>query len=631
MPLGDKNGRLFYHRLPDFARKQEKLDFLSANTLDTVNWQRLSPNQKNTWLRSDTEDEFDAYLPIGSKEAKRAKPDNAETIFKTYCRGVATSRDMYVYDFSYDPLVKRTRRFVEDYNAQVDKYNRQTPKPNIDDFVDYDKIAWSRDLKLDLKRGNYARYIPNKIRASLYRPFARKRLFLDRILNEEVYQQLSFFPDEQAEAENRLICCTDVAYRSQSVSALILDSIPNLSICATTDGHQCFPFYTYDEDGSNRRDNITDYALDQFRAHYNDPAISKWDIFYYVYGLLHHPGYRERYALDLKRNLPRIPFVPDPHPKPLPHKEVRASTSIEKWDIPPELEQRMQAVARELRKNPTDAEDKLWQSIRNKQLDGRKFRRQVAIGAFIVDFYCASEHLVVEVDGPIHESRREADQARQQLIESLGIRFVRFTNDQVANHLQHALEKIRAAYLPDSNDVSSPSLILGNIPREAGDRGGAGAGGWGQNSAFHAFSRAGKQLADLHLNYEFIERHELDWQAERTPISYRVEKMLPKGKTDSEHGNYKVFSSLKYNDSLTLHGIPERAFAYRLGNRSALEWIIDQYRVKTDKRSGITHDPNGYSDDEKYILHLIERIITVSLRTVDIVEQLANLPFREIS
>ena len=78
---------------------------------------------------------------------------------------------------------------------------------------------------------------------------------------------------------------------------------------------QCFPFYTYDEDGSNRRENITDWALSQFRSHYNDPAISKWDIFYYVYGLLHHPGYRElRYALDLKRNLPRIPFAPSQTP-----------------------------------------------------------------------------------------------------------------------------------------------------------------------------------------------------------------------------------------------------------------------------------------------------------------------------
>ena len=105
--------------------------------------------------------------------------------------------------------------------------------------------------------------------------------------------------------------------------------------------------------------------------------------------------------------------------------------------------------------------------------------------------------------------------------------------------------------------------------------------------------------------------------------------MLPKGKVDSEAGSYKVYSTLKYNDTLTLHGIPERAFAYRLGNRSALDWIVDQYRVKTDKRSGIIHDPNGYSDDPQYILKLIERVITVSLKTVDIVEQLSQMPFRD--
>ena len=160
-----------------------------------------------------------------------------------------------------------------------------------------------------------------------------------------------------------------------------------------------------------------------------------------------------------------------------------------------------------------------------------------------------------------------------------------------------------------------------------GDRGGTGAGGWG----FRPFSRAGQQLADLHLNYESVDRYQLDWHAERTPPSYRVEKMLPRGKTDSEQGNYKVYDSLKYNDSLTLRGIPEKTFAYRLGNRSALDWIVDQYRVKTDKRSGITHDPNGYSDDPQYILKLIERVITVSLQTVDIVEELAKLPFRDDS
>jgi hypothetical protein len=75
------------------------------------------------------------------------------------------------------------------------------------------------------------------------------------------------------------------------------------------DGFQCFPFYTYAEDGSKRRENITDWALEQFRARYHDPSISKWDIFHYIYAVLHHPEYRERYAANLRRELPRIPFV----------------------------------------------------------------------------------------------------------------------------------------------------------------------------------------------------------------------------------------------------------------------------------------------------------------------------------
>ena len=613
MSSGDKKARLYYHRLPEFWRKENKLDFLSDKALVSVDWQRLIPNTKHTWRRSDTEDEFDSFIPIGSKEAKRAGPDQAETIFKAYSRGVVTSRDMSAYDYAYDRLSKRMQCMAEEYNAHVDRYVRLTNKPDLDDWVNYNAVDWSRDLKLDLKRGNYAQFSSSKLRVGVYRPFTKKHLFFDRILNEEVYQQPSFFPETESQAENKLICCTDVAYRSPSVSVLIVNFIPGLSICSTSDSHQCFPFYTYDEDGSNRTENITDWALDQFRSHYSDPAISKWDIFHYVYGLLHHPGYRERYALDLKRNLPRIPFAPSPHPKPLPHKEGGASTTLEKWDISPELERRMQLVARQLRKNPTAAEDQLWQAIRKQQLDGRKFRRQVAIGAFVVDFYCAAERLAVEVDGPVHDSQVEADSIRQELIEWLGIRFVRLTNDQVENHLQNALGKIRAAFLPNSDDLSSPSLLVGE-----------GAGGWG----FWPFSQAGAKLAELHLNYESVERYELDWESTRTPDDYRVEKMLPKGKVDSSEGNYKVYETLRYNDTLTLHGIPERAFAYRLGNRSALDWIVDQYRVKTDKRSGITHDPNGYSDDPQYILKLIERVITVSLRTVDIVEELAKLPFR---
>ncbi len=166
MPPEKRKSRLYYHRLPDFARKDEKLDFLSDNALSSVDWQRLIPNQKHTWRRTDTEDEFDSFIPIGSKEAKRAKSDGVETIFKTYSGGVKTNRDVYVYGFQIDPLATRMRRFVDDYNAHVDKYTRQNRKPNIDDFVDKERIAWSRDLKLDLKRGNYAVFSSEKLRPS---------------------------------------------------------------------------------------------------------------------------------------------------------------------------------------------------------------------------------------------------------------------------------------------------------------------------------------------------------------------------------------------------------------------------------------------------------------------------------
>jgi predicted helicase len=128
-----------------------------------------------------------------------------------------------------------------------------------------------------------------------------------------------------------------------------------------------------------------------------------------------------------------------------------------------------------------------------------------------------------------------------------------------------------------------------------------------------AFAMAGTKLADLHLNYESLEPWPLDWiEAEGVPLDYRVERMkLSKDKTQ-----------LVVNDSLTLAGIQPETFDYRLGNRCALDWVIDQYRVKTDKRSGITNDPNN-PDDEEYIVRLVGQVVRVSVETVKIV---AGLP-----
>ena len=210
---------------------------------------------------------------------------------------------------------------------------------------------------------------------------------------------------------------------------------------------QCFPFYTYDEDGSNRRENITDWALDRFRAHYGDDTITKWDIFHYVYGLLHHPTYRERYQANLKRDLPRIPFAPD----------------------------------------------------------------------------------------------------------------------------------------------------------------------------FRAFAEAGARLATIHVGYE-----------------EQPEYRLAKGRNAGHAARLarREDAALQGQSAAALQRFPDAgrdpaaAFGYRLGNRSALEWVIDQYRVKTDKRSGIVNDPNR-GDDPEYIVRLIGKVISVSLETVEIVEGLPELGIGE--
>lgn len=133
--------------------------------------------------------------------------------------------------------------------------------------------------------------------------------------------------------------------------------------------------------------------------------------------------------------------------------------------------------------------------------------------------------------------------------------------------------------------------------------------------------QAGERLAHIHVHYESQPEYPLTHlENPDEPLDWRVEKMrLSKEKT-----------TLRYNDFLTLTGIPPQTFDYKLGNRSALDWVIDQYQVSTDKRSGITNDPNR-ADDETYILRLIKQVITVSLETVNIVQNLPPLEILETS
>jgi predicted helicase len=303
--------RLLLHRVDKTLRRAQKLAWLRDHgDLTGVKWKKLKPDVRNTWLIPDNAVEFTGLAPIGTKVAKSMRQGAPEVIFRKYTLGVATHRDSIVYDYLRTTLANRVKQFADDYNSEVDRYKRAGAKDDPDSFVRYDRILWDRDLKEDLRRGKYADYDERKIRSSLYRPFNKRHLYFDRLLNAEVYSLERVFPTPDSEGENKGVCLTTLG-SEKAFMCLICSSLSDLHLVGAGCGSQCFPFYVYDKDGTNRRENVTDWALQYFRKHYSKRKISKWDIFYYVYGILHHPGYRARYAENLKRDLPRVPLAPD--------------------------------------------------------------------------------------------------------------------------------------------------------------------------------------------------------------------------------------------------------------------------------------------------------------------------------
>ena len=275
--------KVFYARVDEFWRKADKYRYLdSKEHYQSIEWQPITPDRRYTWLTEGLHAEFETFIPMGTQEAKAAVGEAVEVIFQTYSNGVKTNRDAWAYNFNRDTLTENMSGIIETYNAEADRWKRRENRDeNVDDFVVYgdEKISWSRDLKSKLKRGKIAEYDKHKVRVSHYRPFTKLNLYFDRVMNDVVYVFPSIFPTSETETENRVIWLK--VGKEWPMFALMVDKLPDQ---LPQGGSQCFPFYTYDEDGRNRRENITDWALEQFRAHYQDEAIGKWDIFHYAYG-----------------------------------------------------------------------------------------------------------------------------------------------------------------------------------------------------------------------------------------------------------------------------------------------------------------------------------------------------------
>jgi predicted helicase len=288
---------LFYHRVPNMWRREEKLSWLAERkSIDNLSWEKVPTG---SWLTLKNAAEYDEMIPFVSKEGGSEK----RSLFAHHSLGVSSNRDGVVYDFNAGALTDRVEQFVDDYNAEVDRYRRKaTRETNIDDFVDTARIKWSRSLKQQLMRRKEAAYNPEEVRRSLWRPFTKKYLYLGDILVDFPALARSFFPYDGA--ENRVICCTN--HTQVPFIAQMTDLIPDAAVGGR--GGHCFPFYIY-TDANTRVENVTDWSLEQFRKHYGDPGIGKWDIFHYAYGVLHSPRYREEFAANLKKHLPRIPMA----------------------------------------------------------------------------------------------------------------------------------------------------------------------------------------------------------------------------------------------------------------------------------------------------------------------------------
>ena len=289
---GEQGCKIYYNAIGDYAKAEEKKDYLKLNKLKNFNFTRINPDKNNNWINL-VENDFDSLLPLADKEVKLGRSQNA--IFKLYTLGTVSNRDEWVYDFDTNILRNKIDFFINEFNKQL------SPKKqfNLDEIVNNSLIKFTRDLKRQFVQSTKIEIRKSEFRVCHYRVFTKKNIYYAAELNEMRYQTPSLFPCK--DSENTLIA---INQGSKQFNILGSSSLVDLHFNGDS---QCFPLYFYNEDGT-RQDNITDWGLDQFRNHYQDRKIKKEDIFYYTYAVLHNSAYRKKYELNLKREFPRLPF-----------------------------------------------------------------------------------------------------------------------------------------------------------------------------------------------------------------------------------------------------------------------------------------------------------------------------------
>ncbi|EBA14409.1 hypothetical protein RSK20926_02032 [Roseobacter sp. SK209-2-6] len=317
-PDATEHGRIHFHDIGDYLDQKQKLsivrDFRSVDGITSAKgWKTITPDENNDWL-DQVDRSFDKFIEIGSKDKSNQEP----VVFANYSSGVKTQRDSWAFNASRTKLDKNMSRMISFYNSEIDRLAGEDLK-TVRKLADYDPkmISWSDALFAGVVKKQKEEMDSGEVVPSVYRPFEGTWLFYSKKFNERRYQMPHIFPN--GKVANRVIMVKNRT-PEEGCFALMLGSIPELQ---SDGGTQCFPLYLYDETqpddglfaadnsetGLTRRDAITDDGLAHFQAAYPGQEISKEDLFYYIYGLLHSPEYRERFKNNLAKQLPRIPAV----------------------------------------------------------------------------------------------------------------------------------------------------------------------------------------------------------------------------------------------------------------------------------------------------------------------------------
>ena len=299
--------KIFYHTRPNRESAQSKLSFLSQSKFSDLSFEHLSPDENYNWIDI-TNNDFDELLCLMDRQNRLAQTDKEKSVFKTFSNGVKTNRDDWVYDFNLSDLQAKVKFFLDVYNSEVERYIHENRPIDIDNFVDY-SIKWSRDLKKKLKEYSKISFDEAKFIRSFYRPFVKIFYCVEPILSDVLTGfHKEIFGQKLIENNKTILLSAGDRVEFSIISTSIIPAYDIYSLAPA----QCLPLYRYNENG-DRIDNITDWGLTQFQTYYKDSKITKENIFHYTYAVLHHPHYRTKYELNLKREFPRLPFYEDFH------------------------------------------------------------------------------------------------------------------------------------------------------------------------------------------------------------------------------------------------------------------------------------------------------------------------------